>query len=69
MVLDTLDATQKVPHILFSLERNTNFPAQLNLSPFSPPGLDIRVDSPTLLESDLDLPVAPQEEASLTLKL
>ena len=36
------------PDLPVSLERNTSFPAPLNLSPFSPPDLDMRVDSPAL---------------------
>ena len=46
-----------------------SFPAQLNLSPFSPPDLDLRGDSPTLSGKGSHLPVAPQEEAGLALKL
>ena len=53
-----------------SYSRGTSsFLAQLNLSPFSPPNQDMRVESPACLERDPDLPVAPQEEAGLTLKL
>ena len=36
------------PDIPVSLERNTEVPAPLHLSPFSPPDLDRRVDSPAL---------------------
>ena len=36
------------PYILVSLERSTEFPGTINLSPFSPPDLDMRVDSPAL---------------------
>ena len=46
-----------------------SFLAQFNLSPLSPPYLDKRVDSPAFLERDPDIPFAPQEEASLTLKI
>jgi len=49
MELDTNDATQKVPETYLSPSRGTpSFPAELNLSPFSPPDLDMRVDSPAL---------------------
>ena len=46
--LDTLDAPKKSPDIPASLERNTESPAPLNLSPFSLPDLDMSVDSPAL---------------------
>ena len=39
---------KKFPDIPVSLERNTSFPAPFNLSLFSPPDLDMRVDSPAL---------------------
>ena len=46
-----------------------SFLAQLNLSPFSPPDLELRAIPLLYLERDPNLPIAPQEEASLTLKL
>ena len=50
--------------------RKTDFPAPPPLSPFSPPDLDRRVDSPDLDRGESgrgsDLPVAPQDEAGLT---
>ena len=39
---------KKFPDIPVSLERNTEILAPLNLSPFSSPDLDMRVDSPAL---------------------
>ena len=36
------------------------------MSPFSPPDLDRRLDSPALSGRVPDLPVAPQNEAGLT---
>ena len=56
------------PDIPVSLERNTEFPAPINLSPFSPPDLDMRIDSHASSGRGLDLHVPPQE-AGLTLKL
>ena len=48
-VLGTLDATHKVPrHPGLPLEEHRGFPAPLPLSPFYPPDLDRRVDSPAL---------------------
>ena len=37
---------ENFPDIPFSLERTPSFLAQLNLSPFAPPDLDMRVDTP-----------------------
>ena len=56
----------KFPEIPVSLERNTGFPAPPPLSPFSPPDLDRRVDSPALSGRGSRPPVAPQDEAGLT---
>ena len=48
-VLVTLDATHKVPrHPGLPREEHRSFPATLPLSPFYPPHLDRRVDSPVL---------------------
>src|SRR5574340_206979 len=48
-VLGTLDATHKVPrHPGLPQEEHRGFPAPLPLSPFYPPDLDRRVDSPAL---------------------
>src|SRR5574337_1356387 len=48
-VLVTLDATHKVPrHPGLPREEHRSFPATLPLSPFYPPDLDRRVDSPAL---------------------
>src|SRR5574337_886737 len=47
-------------------EEQRGFLAPLPLSPFYPPDLDRRVESPALLEGVPDLPVAPQDEAGLT---
>ena len=67
MGLGTLDATHKVPrHPGLTREEHGSFPAPLPLSRFYPPDLDRRVDSPICLEGVPDLPVAPQDEASLT---
>ena len=46
-VLDILDASQEVPwHTRPHLRGSPSFLAHLNLSPFSPPHLEMRVDSP-----------------------
>src|SRR5574338_535017 len=48
-VLGTLDATHKVPRNPgLPREEHRGFPAPPPLSPFSPPDLDRRVDSPAL---------------------
>ena len=48
-VLGTLDATHNVPrHAGLPREEHRGFPAPPPLSPFSPPDLDRRVDSPAL---------------------
>ena len=48
-VLVTLDATHKVPrHPGLPREEHRSFPATLPRSPFYPPDLDRRVDSPAL---------------------
>ena len=46
--LTPLMQPKKFPDIPVSLERNTSFPAPFNLSLFSPPDLNMRVDSPAL---------------------
>ena len=46
--LTPLMQPKKFPDIPVSLERNTRFLAPFNLSPFSPPDLDMRVDFPAL---------------------
>ena len=48
------DATQKVSR--HTCLRNTDFLAKLNLSPFSAPDIDIRVDSPAFWKGILTLP-------------
>ena len=46
-VLDTLDVTQEGPRDIRPQSRGMpSFPAHLNLSPFAPPYLEMRVDSP-----------------------
>ena len=52
MVFDTIGATKKVPNMPVLLERNTEFPSTINLIPFPPPDLDMRVDSPALSEME-----------------
>ena len=48
-VLDTLYETQEVPRHTRPHSRGTpSFPAHLNLSPFAPPHLEMRVDSSAL---------------------
>ena len=46
-VLNTLHETPEVPRLTRPHSRGTlSFPAHLNLSPFAPPHLEMRVDSP-----------------------
>ena len=48
-VLNTLYATPEVPRHTHPHSRGTpSFPAHLNLCPFAPPRLEMRVDSPAL---------------------
>ena len=47
-VLDTPDNSKSSPTYRSHSRGTPNFPAQLILSPFSPPDLDMWVDSPTL---------------------
>ena len=47
-VLDTLDATQKFPTYWSHWRGTPSFMAELNLSPFSTPDLDMRVNNPAL---------------------
>ena len=60
---------KKLLDMPLSFERYTSFPAQLHLSPFFPPDLDMRVESPVCQERDPDLGIEFQEEAGLTLTL
>ena len=49
MVFDTLYETPEVPRHTRPHSRGTpSFPAHLNLSPFAPPHLEMKVDSPAL---------------------
>ena len=51
------------------MKGSPSFLAPLNLSPFSPPDLNLRVNSPALSRGDPNLHMPPHEEASLTRKL
>src|SRR5574337_221193 len=57
----------KVPrHPGLPREEHRGFPAPLPLSPFYPPDLHRRVDSPVFLEGVPELQVAPQDVSGLT---
>ena len=61
---------QKCPHIPVPTQEEHRVPRHKSRrAPLSPPQVEMRVNCPTFLGKDVNVPVAPQEEAGIYLTL